>query len=80
MKVRAKLRCFAVERLDGGSSKAADIRFIADYSDDPVNKSWAQATPSGEVRLFVTNPDAIDQFVPGKYYYVDFERVEGSEG
>ena len=38
----------------------------------PENKSWSQATPSGEISLSITNQDAIDAFKLGDHYYVDF--------
>lgn len=79
MKVQAKMKCFHVDHLktNDPSDVAADIRMVPVYDDgNPENKSWSKWTPSGEVRLFVTNPDAIAQFEPGKSYYVDFTRAD----
>ena len=39
---------------------------------DAANKTWSQATPSGEISLSITNQDAIDAFKLGEHYYVDF--------
>lgn len=44
---------------------------------DPGNKQWSKWTPSGEIRLDITNPDAFKQFVLGKEYFVDFTPAEG---
>jgi hypothetical protein len=75
MTVRAKMKCFHVDHLKSGNPDdvAADIRMVPVYDDgNPENKSWSKWTPSGEIRLFVTNPEAIKQFEPGKSYFVDF--------
>ena len=36
------------------------------------NKSFASATPSGEIWMMIDNPDAVKYFLIGKEYYVDF--------
>lgn len=36
------------------------------------NKTFWEATPSGELTMTITNPEAALQFVPGKVYYLDF--------
>lgn len=41
-------------------------------ADGDANKSWSQYTPSGELRLVITNPAASDAFEVGKAYFVDF--------
>jgi hypothetical protein len=79
MTVRAKMKCYSVEHLKDGKpdTTLADIRMMPVYDDGcPENRAWSKATPSGEVRLFVTNPDAIANFEPGKSYYVDFTPVD----
>lgn len=79
MTVRAKMKCYAVEHLKDGKpdTTLADIRLMPVYDDgNPENKTWSKYTPSGEVRLFVTNPAAINAFEPGKSYYVDFTPAE----
>jgi hypothetical protein len=73
--VRAKMKCYAVDRMKDGKpdTTCAEIRMMAVYDDgDPTNKSWSQATPSASVTMFVTNPAAIEAFEPGKNYFVDF--------
>lgn len=75
MTVRAKMKCYSVERLKDGKpdTTMAEIRMMPVYDDnDPTNKSWSKATPGGQVSLFITNPEAIDKFEPGKSYFVDF--------
>jgi hypothetical protein len=36
------------------------------------DRRYAQATPSGEITLYVDNPPAIAYFKPGHNFYVDF--------
>lgn len=75
MTVRAKMKAYAVTPMHDGNPQeaSAEIRLMAVYDDgNPENKSWSKYTPSGEVRLFITNPPAIEFFEPGKSYYVDF--------
>lgn len=38
----------------------------------PENKQFWEATPSGEVVLYIKNGEAAKQFVEGKEYYIDF--------
>lgn len=40
------------------------------------DKAFWQATPSGELRMSVLNPDAGQQFEPGDAYYLDFTKAE----
>lgn len=75
MKVRAKMKAYAVQPLHSGNPDdvMSEIRLMPVYDDgNPENKTWSKYTPSGEVRLFITNPDAIAAFDPGKSYFVDF--------
>ena len=74
MTVRAKMKCFTETPLNSGdpNERTAQVHLIPVYGDGEENKTWSKWTPSGEVRLFITNPSAIDQFEPGKEFYVDF--------
>lgn len=36
------------------------------------NESWSKWTPSGSLRMCVTNPNAVAFFVEGAEYYLDF--------
>jgi hypothetical protein len=44
---------------------------------DEANREWSKWTPSGEVRLCITNPDAYRQFKLGQAYFLDFTPAEG---
>jgi hypothetical protein len=39
------------------------------------NKSFSKYTPSGEIKLCVTNPAISDSFEPGQEYFIDFELI-----
>lgn len=44
------------------------------YSPDKAspNYSWSQATPCGELKMTITNPNAFNQFGVGKSYLMTF--------
>jgi hypothetical protein len=42
----------------------------------PEDQSFMKATPSGEARLSIDNPKAIEQFTIGKYYYFDITQCD----
>lgn len=56
---------------------AQNVRLAAQY--DP-NKgedvSFADATPSGEMKFYLNNPQVIGHFKPGQEYYIDLVPIE----
>lgn len=42
-----------------------------DQPDHP-NRSWSEATPSGQISMHINNPGAFGHFTPGKEYLVTF--------
>jgi hypothetical protein len=40
------------------------------------NEDFFKTTPSGKIEMFVKNPEAMKQFVPGAEFYVDFSPVD----
>lgn len=51
---------------------AQNVRLAAVYdTSNPEDVSFSQATPSGEVKIYVSNPAIIGTFKPGKNYYLD---------
>lgn len=52
--------------------RAQNVRLAASYdSSNSEDVSFAAATPSGEVKIYVSNPKVIGTFTPGKNYYLD---------
>ncbi len=48
------------------------VRAHAVYADDSKeNQSFAEATPSGNLEIYVNNPAVIGTFEPGDYFYLD---------
>ena len=68
MSVRAKVYCDGIE---GNAVKFSTV-YEPDASKDTENARFPKATPWGEIRLGIDNPAALEQFEPGKTYYVDF--------
>ena len=68
MSVRAKVTCESIE------NNAVKFRTVyeGDVSKDTENARFTKATPWGEINLGIDNPAALEQFTPGKAYYVDF--------
>jgi hypothetical protein len=51
---------------------AQNVRLAAVYNPESAEDvSFAAATPSGEVKIYVSNPAVVGTFKPGDYYYVD---------
>ena len=47
----------------------------ADGGAEGTNKSWSKWTPSAQLSITITNPDAIDAFEKGRAYDLDFTPV-----
>jgi hypothetical protein len=77
MSVKAKFKCIAVTPHEEGKS----VQFSAVVAYGPNgerldgNEQWAKATPSGTLNMFISNPEAADQFQPEKDYYLTFEEA-----
>jgi hypothetical protein len=72
--MRAKFRCNSVTDFGYGSK---EVKLSAVYSNEKntEDNQFSTATPSGELRMMVSNPAAQDWFKPGKDYYLDFQEV-----
>jgi hypothetical protein len=78
MATKAKFRCTGRHELcsiSGGEVTQVDVTMQAVY-DDGANGSWSKWTPSGELRMSVTNPEAFKQYVLGKAYFLTLELAE----
>lgn len=45
------------------------------YANEGPNKTWSDATPSGQIELNITNRLAFDRFELGKCYLVMFKQT-----
>ncbi|KAA0686021.1 hypothetical protein DTW90_34615 [Neorhizobium sp. P12A] len=76
--VRAKFRVMNIDAAQNAdpNNVFVTIRMIPVWEHDGVNKAWSKATPSGELKISITNPAAIDKFDLGKEYFLDFTPAE----
>ena len=70
--MRAKFYCDLIEEVGHGVEVS-----LSAVTDDgtPENKSFNTATPSGDLKMWIDNPDAVDFFEVGKTYYLDFSKT-----
>lgn len=61
-------------RLEGEVSMV-EVELVPDYAQGR-NAAWSAATPSGVIRMTITNPAAFAQFVVGRAYTVTFEQED----
>lgn len=77
MTVRAKMCLQSITEdtyRPGSSSKT--LNFSACYDTSiPEDQRFQKATPSASAKFQIDNPAALEQFVPGEYYYFDFTPV-----
>lgn len=71
MSVLAKFKVRFVTRYAGDF---AEVTLDA-TTDGDGNKSWSKWTPTGEIKMTITVPEAVDQFVPGEFMMVEFNRL-----
>jgi len=67
--VRAKFKVNSVKNYEHG---AAEVMMEPISSGSEENKHFWKYTPSGTLSMWIDNPDAVKQFVPGQEYYLDF--------
>lgn len=67
--IRAKFTCWpgGIEK----SGNAEKVKLHAVCSDSPENKQWSDATPSGTLEMYISNPGAHGLIEEGKEYFID---------
>jgi len=79
MSVRAKMRVTGRHEYTSVAKDAGVTQVTVTMQpvyDEGENSQWSKYTPSGELHLTITNPDAYKQFELGKAYFVDFSPAE----
>jgi hypothetical protein len=66
--VRAKFRTWS------NNGRVVVLNPVMDGSEE--NKAFWDATPGGSISLSITNPDALEKFIPGEECYVDFTFIK----
>ena len=78
MSVRAKFKVTNIKDYDD-TCKTISLEAVCAYDENGVrsdeNESWSKWTPSGQININITNPDAFNQFEEGVSYYVDFTKA-----
>lgn len=71
---RAKFRVMAIDHAQNSdpNNVFTTIRMIPVWEQDGVNRTWSKATPCGELKISITNPEAIEKFELSKEYFLDF--------
>ena len=60
---------------DSSDPNPVDVRFVPAYDDNGPNKSWSKWTPSGELKMTITNPAASAALELGEHYLLTFEKA-----
>lgn len=70
MSVVAKFKCTRISH----NESYVEVVLVPVYSSDPTseNYSWSKYTPSGEIKMNITNPAASKQFELSKSYIINF--------
>lgn len=77
MNVTCKLRVVSkteVADSDPSKQKAGSVEVTLRPVNDYANQTWSKYTPTGEVKLSITNMAAADAFVVGAIYHAEFVR------
>lgn len=76
MDIIAKIRCDVIEA-QPAPYKQKTVMFNAVIDGSPENESFAKATPSLNLKMWISDETpAADHFVAGKEYYIIFKEVE----
>ena len=79
--VRAKFRLTEVTRMDGSQSVKMQFNAVtSDYESIEEDKRYHRYTPSGQLTIWVDNPPAVEKFVLGQAYYLDFTPADVPPG
>ncbi|UYD38972.1 hypothetical protein [Tolypothrix sp. PCC 7601] len=71
--MRAK---FIIESVNHHLDKSVSIKSRPVLDGSEENKSFSKYTPYGNLEMKIDNPNAVDFFIPGAEYYLDFTKVE----
>lgn len=72
MSIIAKMSVGSVGKNEYGQER---VQLFPVYAEDGPNKVWCDATPSGSLELYISNPSAQGQITQGKHYLVTIEEA-----
>jgi hypothetical protein len=74
--IRAKFTVYKVTEFGGGFDHHREITLMPQYDTTiPEDQRFSEATPTGEFKMYVTNPAVIAELKPGKTFYIDLTPV-----
>lgn len=73
--MRAKLTLYSVCSY-GNNSATVVFNTVYDCNNKPEDNSYAEFTPSAELKMEVSNPALLAKLKPGQKFYVDFTLIE----
>lgn len=76
MAVRAKFKCHSKALYEGDTG---EVVLNPVYGNSGENSSWSRWTPAGEMKMTITNPEALEYFKPGVEYNLLIERAEDQD-
>ena len=71
--LRARMKCVKVE---GDTYNSVELRAVYSEDKNDPNYSYSQATPWGELKMSISNPDALGFFEVDKVYDIDITPTE----
>lgn len=72
--VRAKMFVESNTQPEGYDARSIVLRAV--YSDSEENKTFSMYTPTAQLTMWVSNPNAFNYFETGKEYYIDFTQAD----
>lgn len=78
--MRKLLAKFKVGSTTDFGNNNVEANLTAVTGDSAENKTFSIYTPRADVKIHITNPEALDFFVAGEEYVCTFERVEKQTG
>lgn len=75
MSIRAKLTVTQITEYNNNNyGKTVKLSCVYD-PEIPEDRRFCEATPSGSIELYISNPAALEQFALNKSFYADFTPV-----
>lgn len=76
--VRAKFKVTSITHFNNDPHNyMADVNLTAVHGAD--NRTWSKWTPSGSLKMSITNPEAVARLELGKHYFLDFSPAPDKE-
>lgn len=72
--VRAKFVCTEAKSTNQGKTETVSLTAVTGEGGEE-NKSFSEATPTADVKMHISNPDAVGYFQEGQEYYAEFSRA-----